>query len=216
MLTFFAAIRLGVIAVPMYPPEPFTGLATYRARSTRLLNAAGATVAIASAKAAGPLLSLQHAVPTLRAIVPVEDLREPVDDVATFPPVGPDDVAFLQFTSGSTTEPRGVTVTHSCLVANAAAIVGPSGLRGDPRRDIGVTWLPLYHDMGLVGFVLVAMCTGIRSSSSPLRGSCATRSCGWRRCTVIAPRSRTRRTSRTRSRPGWPRRSACGDGTSRA
>ena len=67
--------------------------------------------------------------------------------------VGDDDLAFLQFTSGSTSTPKGVMVTHKNLAANAHAIMF-DGLRSDPERDKGVSWLPLYHDMGLIGFVI--------------------------------------------------------------
>jgi fatty-acyl-CoA synthase len=67
-----------------------------------------------------------------------------------------DDTCFLQFTSGSTAAPKGVMVTHRNLVANAHAIVR-DGLRFEPGRDRGVTWLPLYHDMGLIGFVLAPL-----------------------------------------------------------
>jgi fatty-acyl-CoA synthase len=90
----------------------------------------------------------------------VDELRN-ATGTASFPTVSPEDVAFLQFTSGSTGDPRGVIVTHSCLLANARAIAGPTCLNVDPRRDRGVTWLPLYHDMGLVGFVIASLCIGV-------------------------------------------------------
>jgi acyl-CoA synthetase (AMP-forming)/AMP-acid ligase II len=69
-----------------------------------------------------------------------------------------DDVALLQYTSGSTGDPKGVTLSHANLLANiralgAALAVGPN--------DIGVSWLPLYHDMGLIGAWLGPLCWGI-------------------------------------------------------
>ena len=69
------------------------------------------------------------------------------------PHVSPDDLCFLQFTSGSTSKPKGVMVTHANLVANATAFLGPKGLNRTPD-DVGVSWLPLFHDMGLIGFVI--------------------------------------------------------------
>lgn len=158
VLTFFAALRLGVIAVPIYPPLSLGNIEAYGQRTARILQAAGARVVVASASLKYVLWSLTDRVPSLRQVVPVESLRDPTG-TPTFPPVSADDVAFLQFTSGSTMDPRGVMVTHSCLLANAKGIVG--GLAADPSRDIGLTWLPLYHDMGLVGFVITTMCTGI-------------------------------------------------------
>ena len=71
----------------------------------------------------------------------------------------PDDLAILQFTSGSTAEPKGVMLPHSTVCANLDAIVrGVDLLVG---RDVAVSWLPLYHDMGLIGLLTVPMTTGI-------------------------------------------------------
>jgi len=67
-------------------------------------------------------------------------------------PTGPDEVAYLQFTSGSTRFPRGVVITQSAVMSNLRGIVGPGlGVRSDDRCT---SWLPFYHDMGLVGFLL--------------------------------------------------------------
>jgi fatty-acyl-CoA synthase len=71
----------------------------------------------------------------------------------TWPSIEPDDLCFLQFTSGSTSMPKGVMVTHANLVSNAGDFLGPNGLDRRPE-DIAITWLPLFHDMGLIGFVL--------------------------------------------------------------
>ncbi len=88
-------------------------------------------------------------------IIDVETLFAPDRDVPRFapPPLTPDDLCFLQFTSGSTSRPKGVIVSHGNLIANATAFLGPHGL--DRREDdLGVSWLPLFHDMGLIGFIL--------------------------------------------------------------
>ena len=67
----------------------------------------------------------------------------------------PDEPCFLQFTSGSTSAPRGVIVTHRNLIANAKAII--KSLEIHPETDRAVSWLPLYHDMGLIGFVIATL-----------------------------------------------------------
>ncbi len=71
----------------------------------------------------------------------------------------PERLAILQYTSGSTSDPRGVMLPHRCITANADAIVEAAGL--DPRVDRGVSWLPLYHDMGLIGLLTIPMTTGM-------------------------------------------------------
>jgi fatty-acyl-CoA synthase len=77
-------------------------------------------------------------------------LRAPVSD--------PDDHAILQFTSGSTAEPKGVMLPHRCVTANIDAIV--RGAAFDADHDRVASWLPLYHDMGLIGLLSVPMTTG--------------------------------------------------------
>jgi acyl-CoA synthetase (AMP-forming)/AMP-acid ligase II/acyl carrier protein len=64
----------------------------------------------------------------------------------------PDDVAFIQFSSGSTSEPKGVVLTHGNIVANARGVVEAASLSQD---DISLSWMPLTHDMGLIGFHLI-------------------------------------------------------------
>ena len=88
-------------------------------------------------------------------MITADQLRAPAPDRVDREPakIGDDDVAFLQFTSGSTASPKGVEITHGGLRANAWAIMRDS-LQCDPDKDHGVSWLPLTHDMGLVGFVL--------------------------------------------------------------
>lgn len=82
----------------------------------------------------------------------VADLEKLPEADVDLVPTGPDEVAYLQFTSGSTRFPRGVVITQSAVMSNLRGIVGP-GL--DVRSDDRCTsWLPFYHDMGLVGFLL--------------------------------------------------------------
>ena len=72
-------------------------------------------------------------------------------------PSGREDVALVQFTSGSTSEPRGVVLTHGSVLANARAII--RRVKIDPRDGV-VSWMPLYHDMGLIGFLITALSSG--------------------------------------------------------
>jgi fatty-acyl-CoA synthase len=74
------------------------------------------------------------------------------------PPDDPDAMAILQFTSGSTADPKGVTLPHRCVTANLDAIVAAAGI--DPEHDRAVSWLPLYHDMGLIGCLATPLTVG--------------------------------------------------------
>lgn len=74
------------------------------------------------------------------------------------PDIGPDDLAILQFTSGSTSEPKGVMIPHRIICANHDAMISRARMT---RADVLVSWLPLYHDMGLVGLLLLGMAVGV-------------------------------------------------------
>jgi len=73
------------------------------------------------------------------------------------PPDDPDRLAIIQFTSGSTSDPKGVMLPHRCVIENIDAIVEGAALG---EGDVGVSWLPLYHDMGLIGLLMTPMLTG--------------------------------------------------------
>ena len=74
------------------------------------------------------------------------------------PDVRPEDLAVLQFTSGSTSEPKGVMLRHSTVCANHDAMLTVTGICED---DVMVSWLPLYHDMGLIGMLAIPMTVGV-------------------------------------------------------
>jgi fatty-acyl-CoA synthase len=86
----------------------------------------------------------------LDELVPQPDLyRRPADD--------PDALAVLQYTSGSTADPKGVMLPHRCVLSNIDAMCEAAAIRAD---DVMLSWLPLYHDMGLIGFLTLPMTTG--------------------------------------------------------
>jgi fatty-acyl-CoA synthase len=90
----------------------------------------------------------------LERIAMCEDAFEGETPAFERPEVSPEDLCFLQFTSGSTNKPKGVQVTHRNLVTNASCFLGPAPGLDRNDDDVGVSWLPLYHDMGLIGFIL--------------------------------------------------------------
>jgi fatty-acyl-CoA synthase len=148
----FGAMLAGAIAVPIYPPMNLGQFDAYLANTTHILRQAGCSAVITDSRVRPILGKLMTGVPGLRTIETHDAAIKLVAENAE--PAGvrvkPDDVAFLQFTSGSTSRPKGVTLTHANLMANIAAIGGGLNIN---RESSGVSWLPLYHDMGLIGFV---------------------------------------------------------------
>jgi len=151
----YGAMLAGAIAVPIYPPMNLGQFDAYLGNTTHILRQAGCTVIITDAKVRPILGKLLTSVPRVRTIETYAGAIKGVTESAapTEVDVRPDDVAFLQFTSGSTSRPKGVTLTHANLMANIAAIGGAQGGLGITGEAYGVSWLPLYHDMGLIGFV---------------------------------------------------------------
>ena len=154
----FGAMLAGAIAVPIYPPMNLGQFDAYLANTTHILRQAGCSVVLTCGRVRPILGRLMTSAPELRAIeTHAGALRHVADDAAPADVrVRPDDVAFLQFTSGSTSRPKGVTLTHANLMANIAAIGGDAGLQIS-HESSAVSWLPLYHDMGLIGFVFTPM-----------------------------------------------------------
>ena len=153
VFSFLGACVAGLVPVPIFPRASFKGIEGYVDTVTHISNAAKATV----------LLTMESTKPYVEAVLArdtsvktmklVEELFAGETPAFSAPSVSPEDICFLQFTSGSTSKPKGVVVTHANLVANATSFLGPAGLdRND--QDVGVSWLPLFHDMGLIGFIL--------------------------------------------------------------
>lgn len=159
VLTFLAAVRVGIVPVPIYPPLYLGSLASYFRQTEAILRSSHAALVAVSTKLVDSLSCLLKQLPELKTLIAVESLRSSPDFMSECS-IEPDDVVFLQYTSGSTMEPRGVMVTHRSLVSNIHCFMGQA-LRADPATDKGVTWLPLYHDMGLVGFVLGPLYWGV-------------------------------------------------------
>lgn len=158
VVLFLAAVRLGAAPVPLYPPRTLGSLQAHLRSTAAVVRAADARLLVVSPRLRRLLATLVDDVPGLRRVVGSDVVRAggpPVEDAVA----GPDDVAFVQFTSGSTGTPKGIEVTHGNLVANAAAIV--AGIGGSAEETVGVSWLPLYHDMGLIGFVITPLLHGL-------------------------------------------------------
>lgn len=153
LAALFGAMWLGAVAVPLYPPFQLKGLGPYLERLGRIVTAVDARLFVVD-----PAFKfLVHA--GLGASCP------PVftpDALAAAPcPLGeidPDAPAVIQYSSGTTGPQKGVVLTHRQLLANCAAIAARLSLHEGMR---GVSWLPLYHDMGLVGSLFIPLAVGM-------------------------------------------------------
>lgn len=153
---YFACLYAGIIAVPATMPHKTRPSRRLRA----LLQDADPALVLTrsdcepAAKASLALVEAAH-----RVCLATDTLRLAGGD-ATLPQLDSDTIAFLQYTSGSTALPRGVVITHKNITSNAEAIKNAFGFSA---TSVMVSWLPLFHDMGLIGSVLSPLHAGFRS-----------------------------------------------------
>jgi acyl carrier protein len=157
---FFGAQLAGGFAVPIYPPMRADRIEEYAARQSAILLSAEARFLITFRQAEAVAHLLQPQVPSLNGVVTAAKLASTGDGAAEFVPhrARASDLAFLQYTSGSTGDPKGVMLTHGNLLANMRAIIEAIDFR---PTDVGISWLPLYHDMGLIGTWLTLLYFGL-------------------------------------------------------
>ena len=153
----YAGILLaGAIPVPIYPPFRADRIEEYAARQSAIMNNAEVCMLLTFRRAESVAKLLRPRVRSLEGVVDAEKLIAAADKA---PPPSPgalplhvtgsrarqgSDIALLQYTSGSTGDPKGVMLTHANMRAIGEAVQ-------IARDDVGVSWLPLYHDMGLIG-----------------------------------------------------------------
>jgi fatty-acyl-CoA synthase len=168
LTTLYGASIAGVIPASLYPPATTSDLPQYLAATAGILKSCGARAVVTTTGLRPHFDELRSSCPELSLVLACEtlDVADRADDpdavavvsprLASLPTVSADDIAFVQFTSGSTSVPKGVVVTHRNLSANIEAFSGPAGV-GSSTSDRAVSWLPMYHDMGLVGMAIGAV-----------------------------------------------------------
>ena len=161
---FFACTYAGLAPVPMPLPVAFGGREGYVSHIRGMLGAARVSGLFAPASLVGWVAEAAEGL-GLRAVGDLGVLDRFAEQGIDLPAIDADDIAYLQFSSGSTRFPSGITVTHRSFMANARAIV-EHGLRIG-EGDRGVSWLPFYHDMGLVGFLLAPLTAQISVDFMP-------------------------------------------------
>lgn len=147
LFTFFGILLAGGIPVPIYPPARLTQIEDHLRRHVGILSNAGAAMLVTVAEASRLARLLKSHIASLRHVFTVEELSSSAQTLAR-PTLKPDDIAFLQYTSGSTADPKGVVLTHANLLTNIRAM---GNLLEVDSTDVFVSWLPMYHDMGLIG-----------------------------------------------------------------
>src|SRR4051812_940856 len=160
---FFGCMYAGVVAVPATYPKPKRPMP----RLQRIAVDCDAHVALSTAQTLTTLdPDLLSADGATNQWIATDELNTDLADLWHRPAVDKNDLAFLQYTSGSTSDPKGVMVSHANLLANLERIRQSFGI-GDLEEDLasstGVSWLPAYHDMGLIGGILTSMYMGGRT-----------------------------------------------------
>ena len=152
---FFAAVHAGRIAVPLFAPT----LSGHAERLTAILADAGPAAVLTATPAAETVREFlrTHPVSGRPRLIAVDAVPETLSSTFVEPTVGTDDVAYLQYTSGSTRIPAGVEITHRAVCTNVLQMILADGL---DRGIRSVSWLPLYHDMGLIMLMFPALCGG--------------------------------------------------------
>jgi len=155
--TFLGTLLAGGIPVPIYPPFRMHMLEAYAKTESRILSNAEVRILVTFEQAEGLSRLLQGFVPSLKHVTTVKELMQPELLVSPFKP-SQDNYAFIQYTSGSTSDPKGVLLSHYNLLSNIRAY--GKAIEVKPT-DVAVSWLPLYHDMGLIAMWLGSLYHGI-------------------------------------------------------
>ena len=163
--SFLGILLAGGIPVPIYPPARASQIEDHMRRHAGILSNAQARILITMPEAKALALLLRSQVGSLAAVVTPAEISAGSGQ-SMRPAPRADDIAFLQYTSGSTGSPKGVVLTHANVLANLNAM--GKALNVD-SSEIFVSWLPLYHDMGLIGAWLGSLYYGFRLvAMSPL------------------------------------------------
>lgn len=155
--SFFGVLLAGGLPVPIYPPFRPDKIEEYAKRESRILRNAEIKILISFPEILPLNRIIRNFTPSLKAVTTPEELMK-FDQAYSQPVVVSTDNALIQYTSGSTGEPKGVALTHDNLIANIRAV--GEAVQAKPT-DVVVSWLPLYHDMGLIGAWLGSLYYGL-------------------------------------------------------
>lgn len=153
---FYGVLLAGGVPVPLYPPARLTTIEDHMSRHVGILKSAGATIMVTVPEAKPLAYLLRAQVESLHTVLVPADLEGGSAGFTRVRPK-PGDMGFLQYTSGSTGNPKGVVLSHANLMANVRAM--GAAVNANPE-DVFVSWLPLYHDLGLIGANFASLVLG--------------------------------------------------------
>lgn len=160
IISFYGCLIAGLIPVPLYPPETRS-----HSRLINVIKDSGAKVAITDKITKNRYINKENinkndeAENLIRSIKLIDiDINELLSAPIVFKSIKSDDIAFLQYTSGSTSQPKGVMVTHKNLLVNSSLI---KKYFNHNDNECQVSWLPPYHDMGLIGDIIQTLFSGM-------------------------------------------------------
>ena len=161
IVAYFGCLYAGVIAVPTYPPQTRTKRSLAKLRS--IMDDVQPSVVLTTSSLSSMVESLFAQAQELQGIplITTDDIANDLAEAWRDPAVDSNTLAFLQYTSGSTGLPKGVMLTHGNLLHNLTLIHNYFGIASGDR---GATWLPPYHDMGLIGMILGTVFVGVEST----------------------------------------------------
>jgi acyl-CoA synthetase (AMP-forming)/AMP-acid ligase II len=146
----------GAVPVPLATPMTFGSMDRYLANLVAIARDADARLTLTYPRVAAAIVEAGGEVASSLGDVAMEADLDGLGPLPSRPvSIGARDPAFIQYTSGTTGRPKGAVISHGALVANAFAIADALALDDE---DVGVSWLPLYHDMGLIGVLLTSIC----------------------------------------------------------
>ena len=162
LIAFFGCLYAGVVAVTAYPPRNKRNTPRIKAIS----NDAQATIALTIAEKLDTVQSLMTEKTDVKSLqwLTTDNLAPGIEDSWEEPSINKDTLAFLQYTSGSTGTPKGVMISHGNLLHNAQTTYQ---FMGHSPESKFVTWLPMYHDMGLIGGILQPLYGGFECIIMP-------------------------------------------------
>ncbi len=150
--SFMGTLMAGGVPVPLYPPVRLDRISEYIARCAKILDNAQAQILITFDRAARVADMAQDRVATIEHVMSVDDAMLEAESAGGGAPIRasvlPEHTALIQYTSGSTGDPKGVELTQANVMANIRSAREGCALT---HEDVVVSWLPLYHDMGLIG-----------------------------------------------------------------